>query len=422
MTTLVELAALLREGENSGVEFKRDALSPHELAKALVALSNLRGGRILLGVEDDATVSGVQRDNIDEWVLTCARDKVRPPLIPFVETVTDPGSRQRVAVITVEAGYAVHAVWHNNHYAYFIRAGRQSREASPEELGRLQQQRGTFRAELRPISGASLEDLDRRRLRDYFQRVRGQTVPDDGDRDGWVQLLRATEFLVDGVDAPAPALAAVLLFSAAVTRFLPQSGVDAVALPGVEKDYAALERAALRGPLTPLMDATGAVVEAGLVDQAVAFVRRNVGAAAYLVDGVRRVDTPGLPTEPVREAVVNALIHRDYLLTHTDVELVLYADRLEVTSPGRLPNGVTVDGMRLGVRAARNELIKDVMRDYGYLEHMGLGVPRKIIRGMFDHNGTVPEFLLGEESLTVVMLRSVAPRSGPTSGADATDS
>lgn len=406
MTTLVELAALLREGENSGVEFKRDALAPHELAKALVALSNLRGGRILLGVEDDGTVRGVQRADIDEWVLTCARDKVRPPLIPFVETVTDPGSGQRVAVITVEAGYAVHAVWHNNHYAYFIRAGRQSREASPEELGRLQQQRGTFRAELRPISGASLEDLDRRRLRDYFHRVRGQSVPDDGDRDGWVQLLRATEFLVDGVDAPAPTLAAVLLFSAAAARFLLQSGVDAVALPGVEKDYAALERAALRGPLTPLMDSTGAVVEAGLVDQAVAFVRRNVGATAVLVDGVRRVDTPGLPTEPVREAVVNALIHRDYLLTHTDVELVIYADRLEVTSPGRLPNGVTVEGMRLGVRAARNELLKDVMRDYGYLEHMGLGVPRKIIRGMFDHNGTVPEFVLGEESLTVVMLRS----------------
>lgn len=405
MTTLVELTALLREGENSGVEFKRDALPPHELAKALVALSNLRGGQILLGVEDDGTVSGVQRADVDEWVLTCARDKVRPPLIPFVETVTDPGSGQRVVVITVEAGYAVHAVWHNNHYAYFIRAGRQSREASPEELGRLQQQRGTFRAELRPISGARLEDLDGRRLRDYFQRVRGQAVPIDADRDGWVQLLRATEFLVDGVDAPAPTLAAVVLFCKAASRFVPQSGVDAVALPGVEKEYAALERTALRGPLTPLMDQSGAVVEAGLVDQAVAFVRRNVGATAELVDGARRVGTAGLPTEPVREAVVNALIHRDYLLTHTDVELVVYSNRLEVTSPGRLPNGVTVDGMRLGVRAARNELLKDVMRDYGYLEHMGLGVPRKIIRGMIEHNGTVPEFLLGEESLTVVMLR-----------------
>ncbi|MGI9000893.1 MAG: ATP-binding protein [Pseudonocardia sp.] len=407
MITLVELSTLLREGENSGVEFKRDDIAPQDLAKALVALSNLRGGRVLLGVEDDGNVSGVVRDDVDEWVLTCARDKVRPPLIPYVETVTDPGSGRRLAVVTVEAGYAVHAVWHNRHFSYYVRAGRQSREASPEELARLQQQRGTFRAELRPISGASIDDLDRRRLRDYFQRVRGQSVPDDRERDEWSRLLLATEFLIDGVDGPVPTVGAVALFSPIAKRFLPQSGVDAVAYPGQEKDYAALERTALPGPLTPLLDATGAMLEPGVVDQSVSFVRRNAGAAAELAGGSRRVDFSGLPIEPVREALVNALIHRDYLLAHTDVELSLFADRLEVVSPGRLPNGVTVEGMRLGVRAARNELIKDVMRDYGYLEHMGLGVPRKIIRGMLDHNGTMPEFRLGEESLTVVLSRVV---------------
>ena len=148
MVTPAELSALLREGENSGVEFKRDDIQPHDLAKALVALSNLRGGRIVLGVEDDGTISGLVRDSVDEWVLTVARDKVRPPLIPHIETVTDPGAGKQVAVVTVEAGYAVHAVWHNRHFTYYIRAGRQSREASPEELSRLQQQRGAFRAEL----------------------------------------------------------------------------------------------------------------------------------------------------------------------------------------------------------------------------------------------------------------------------------
>ena len=110
MVTPAELSALLREGENSGVEFKRDDIQPHDLAKALVALSNLRGGRIVLGVEDDGTISGLVRDPVDEWVLTVARDKVRPPLIPHIETVTDPGAGKQVAVVTVEAGYAVHAV------------------------------------------------------------------------------------------------------------------------------------------------------------------------------------------------------------------------------------------------------------------------------------------------------------------------
>lgn len=405
MMTLSELYALLREGENSGVEFKRDDIRPQDLAKELVALSNLRGGRVLLGVEDDGTVSGLSKDDVDEWVLTIARDKIRPPLIPHVETATDSGTGKQIAVVTVEAGYALHALWHNSHYSYFVRAGRQSREPDPDELPRLIQQRSGFRAELRPISGSSYEDLDHRRLVDYFQRVRGQDVPERDDRQTWVQLLTATEFLVEGVREPVPSLAAVALFGSTTARHLPQSGIDAVAYPGVEKDYAATERATLRGPLAPLMTAQGDLVEPGLLDSAVAFVRRNVGVHAELVDGARRVETRGLPDEPVREALVTAVIHRDYLLAYTDVELGLYPDRLEVVSPGRLPNGVTVERMLAGTRAARNELLKDVMRDYGYLEHMGLGVPRKIVRGMWEFNESEPEFIVGEENLTVVLRR-----------------
>jgi ATP-dependent DNA helicase RecG len=77
-----------------------------------------------------------------------------------------------------------------------------------------------------------------------------------------------------------------------------------------------------------------------------------------------RVEKPAYPPEVLREAVVNALIHRDYLLSSTDIELAIYSDRLEIISPGRLPNGITPERMRTGCRAARNQLLKDVMRDY----------------------------------------------------------
>jgi ATP-dependent DNA helicase RecG len=103
----------------------------------------------------------------------------------------------------------------------------------------------------------------------------------------------------------------------------------------------------------------------------------------------------------LREAVVNALIHRDYLLSSTDIELGIYSDRLEIISPGRLPNAITPARMRTGCRAARNQLVRDVMRDYGYLEHMGMGVPRKIIRGMKIHNGTDTDLIEQEESFMV---------------------
>ncbi len=146
----------------------------------------------------------------------------------------------------------------------------------------------------------------------------------------------------------------------------------------------------MRGAMTPLMDQNGDVLEAGLVEQAVEFVRRNTPVIATLEDGARRAERSTYPVGAIREAVVNALIHRDYLLANSDIELAIYQDRLELISPGKLPNGITPERMRAGTRAARNQLLKDMMRDYGYLEHMGLGVPRKIVRGMKEHTKRTP--------------------------------
>ena len=402
MTTRIELLELINNRENSGVEFKRDVIDNRALAKELVAFSNLSGGAVLLGVEDDGSIFGLSRQNLEEWVMTACRDKIRPAIIPFFEIIRDVEPGKDVAIVRVTPGFSVHSVWHNSGNTYYIRVGTQSREATPEELSRLFQQRGAFRAEMRPVSGAQLADLDLRRLRDYFGRVRQQDTPDEGDEAGWNTLLLNTELMVEeGIS-----VSGLLLFGTSPNRFLPFAGIDAAAFPGAEKDYAARERTTLRGPMTPLMG-EGGLVENGLVEQALDFIRRNVANKTVLEDGARRVDVPVYPSEVLRETVVNALIHRDYLLTSTDIELAIYSDRLEVISPGRLPNGITPARMRTGCRAARNQLIKDVMRDYGYLEHMGMGVPRKIVRGMKAHNGTDPELIEGEESFTVRLIAGV---------------
>jgi ATP-dependent DNA helicase RecG len=257
---------------------------------------------------------------------------------------------------------------------------------------RLFQQRGSIRAELRPVSGATLADLDRRRLRDYFGRIRQQQVPPDEDEAGWQTLLVNTEIMIEeGVT-----VGGMLLFGKTPNRFLPQAGIDAAAFPGPEKDYAARERAALRGPMTPLLGAERALVENGLVEQGLDFVRRNTPVTAEL-DNARRIERPAYPPEVLREGIVNAIIHRDYLLSSTDIELAVYSNRLEIISPGRLPNGITPERMRTGCRAARNQLLKDVMGDYGYLEHMGMGIPRKIIAGMHRHNHTEPGLIEDQE-------------------------
>jgi len=396
MTTRTELLEIISNGENSGVEFKREGVRPQDLAKELVAFSNLQGGMVLLGVEDDGTLSGLTEPNLEECVMNVCRDKIRPAVVPFFEIFRDVKDGKDVAIVRVTRGYDVHALWHNNSNKYLIRVGTTSRELGQEELARLFQQRGLFRAELQPVSGATLADLDRRRLRNYYGDIRQQAVPPDKDEEAWQSLLVNTEIIT----AEAITVGGMLLFGKTPNRFLPYAGIDAVAYPGTEPDYEAQERATLRGPMVPMFNESGEVIDSGLVEQALYFVRRNTRMDVQL-EGGRRIERPAYPVEALREAIVNALIHRDYLFTGTDIELSLYSDRLEIVSPGSLPNGITPVHMRAGVRALRNQMIKDVMRDYKYLEHMGMGVPRKIIDGMKKHNDSDPDLIEQDERFLV---------------------
>ena len=396
MTTLTELLEIIASGENSAVEFKRDDLSAQDLAKELVAFSNFQGGMVLLGVEDDGAITGLMRHDLEEWVMNVCQYKIRPAIIPFYEVVRGVNDNYDIAIVRVTRGYNVHALWHNHANRYLIRVGTLSRGASLEELARLFQQCGSVRAELRPVSGAALANLDRRRLRNYFDDIRQQDVPADEDAEAWQSFLNNTAVITEeGVT-----VGGMLLFGKTPNRFLPHAGIDAVAYPGTEQDYDAQERTSLRGPMTPLLSRGGDIIENGLVEQALDFVQRNT-RVIVATRGGRRVERPVYPYGALREGIVNALIHRDYLLPNTDVELAIYSNRLEIISPGRLTNGITLDRMRSGARFARNQLLKDVMRDYRYLEHMGMGISRKIVKGMREHSDTEPDLVELDERFIV---------------------
>ena len=199
----------------------------------------------------------------------------------------------------------------------------------------------------------------------------------------------------------------MLLFGKSPRRFLPQSGVRAVCYPGTDPDYATRADETLTGPLTPLGVFDGSLVEPGLVDQAWDFVRRNTTPSARLA-GARRQDRWEYPEAAVRETIVNALVHRDYSIAGTDVMLSIFSDRLDVTSPGRLPNTVTPEGMMSGLRYARNQTLVNFMRDYGYVDARGMGVRNKIIPGMRAHNGTDPVFIEEEHRFTVRLWHHLA--------------
>ena len=399
--TKTELLELLKNGENSGVEFKRDDVENHELAKELVSFLNLEGGVVLLGIEDDGTVSGASRTNLEEWVTELCRAKIEPPIVPHLSWVRAVEPGKDVLLVRVSQGVAKpYARVHNNRRTYFIRVGSTSHEASGEELQRMFQASGQFHYGLKPVPGATFEAFDLRRLRDYFVRVLKQASPRDDDILGWENLLRNLDLMVESAGQLVATIDGMLLFGKTPERFLPQSGIRAVCYPGVTPDYATRADEKLRGPMLPLGAARQRIVEAGLVELAWDFTRRNTTPTAKLKGG-RRIERWEYPESVVREALVNALVHRDYSITGTDILLAIYANRLEIVSPGRLPNTITLEGMKAGMRYARNQTLVNVMRDYGYVEALGMGVRVKIIPGMRAHNGTEPEFIAEESRFTV---------------------
>lgn len=399
-----ELIESIEKGENSGVEFKRDDVHPDSLAKEIAALLNLDGGQILLGVEDDGRVSGLTRDvpGAEQWVMNVCREQVRPAVIPYWETI--PWNKSHVVgVITLpgDSPGKPYKAKRGAAWVTFVRVGTTSREATREEEARLYQASGMVRYDIKAVPGSSIKDLDVRRVENYLRDVLEQDCPASGDSRAWEDVLLNLDFLIADRRIMTT-VGGLLLFGRQPKRFLPQAGITATAYSGEQKDYATVDEESIRGPLVPVVSQKGELVETGVIDRAVDFVTRNMGSEAWL-EGGRRRRRKALPVPAVRETIVNAVAHRDYTITVTDIELSLYSDRLEVISPGNLPNTVTVPKMKQGYRAARNELLKEVLRDYGYVEHRGMGVRRKIIEGMREHNGTEPD-LIEEDDRFIVRL------------------
>ena len=148
---------LIANGQNSGVEFVRDDVRPEQLASDGVALANLRGGSVLLGVEDDGSISGIQRPDLELWVMDTVFGRfVHPLILPFYEEVAfDDG--KRVAVITLTEGTAKpYVVRQNDREEIYVRVGSTSRRATREQQARLFESGGLLHSEVLPVSGSGL--------------------------------------------------------------------------------------------------------------------------------------------------------------------------------------------------------------------------------------------------------------------------
>ena len=410
--TRTELLELIANGESSGVEFKRDDLRAEQLAKEIVALANFRGGRILLGVEDDGAITGIQRDDLELWVMdTVFGRKVHPMILPYYEEVRI-DDRRRVAVISLTQGTSrPYVVRHHGREDIYVRVGSTSRRATREQQARLFALGDLLRTDLLPVSGSTLGDLDRGRLEDYLTTiVRDNRLPDS--KEAWCKRLGGLGFMTDREDGPPVCtIAGLMLFGYRPRRLLRQAGVRWMAFRGDEKAYDALDDQVLDGPLVARWVGSAAggreIVEKGLVEILADALRPFVSEEAGEPDrNLRRERRWHYPMEALREAVINALVHRDWT-RNEEIEVASYADRVEIASPGALPNTMTIDKMLAGQRSPRNPLMVDVLRDYGYVDGRGMGIRNKIVPLLRRSNEVEPEFDETEDHLRLTM------RKGP---------
>ena len=408
--TKSQLLELIDNRENSGVEFKRDDVRPEQIAKEIVALVNLQGGRVLLGVEDDGAIRGIQRVGLERWVMDTVFGRyVHPMIQPFYEEIRI-DERRRVAVITVTEGITKpYVVRHRGQEQVFVRMGSTSQLASREQQMRLFSAGGMLYVESLPVSGSGLRDLSKERLADYLTAVLRLTDLPASDA-AWCERMCDLGFMVENEGRPAVcSIAGLVLFGYRPRRLLRQAGVRWMAFKGDDKAYDALDDQVIDGPLVArsreLPGGGREIVERGLIERLADAMRPFVSEeAGEIDDAMRRERRWHYPFEAVREAVVNAVTHRDWT-RYEEIEVVRYADRMEILSPGALQNSMTVQKMLAGRRSPRNLLISEVMRDYGYADARGMGIRSKIVPLLRDRNGVAPEFDANEDHVRLTMRR-----------------
>ncbi|MDQ6775614.1 MAG: putative DNA binding domain-containing protein [Actinomycetota bacterium] len=351
-----ELAALIAGGEDSYTEFKSPQVRNRDLAKELCALSNSAGGRVLIGVDDDGSIVGSEGWD-EERVMNVARTLLDPPIIPGYQRIAWQQDKM-IIVASVEQGVEKpYAVGGGEGKRYFIRAGSTSREASREELIRLTQASGAVAGDLRPVIGATVKDLDDNLLAARFAGRR--TIQWDA-----LDETQRRDVLINGEilhpETQGPTVAGLLCYGRAPQERLAYAAVSCVSYRGMVIERELLDRVEIGGRIDQQ------------VSDSVAFIERNLRNPSTIA-GLTREDAPRPSAESLRELIANSVAHRHYGIA-SPTQLRVYANRIEVLSPGSLPNGVTPAAMRVGVSVRRNEFLVQHLEALGIVDAVGRGV------------------------------------------------
>ena len=345
--------------ESRRLEFKEKFPTGDQIARTVIAFANGAGGRIVFGVSSDPRrIVGIPEDALfvlEERISNYVFDRCAPIIIPEIYIQAAEGKSLLVVEIFPGSHKPYYLRAKGKHKGTYVRIGSTNRQASEEMLEELERQRRKISFDAIPVYDLSSKEVCLDDFKADYARMTGRALDDD--------QLENLGLLCRERDRLYPTHAAVLLSDAPVRKHL---------FP-----YAKIECARFKGSATRIfldqMTIEGPIHAA--VEPCLTFIKKNIALSSRIGE-VYREDRWEYPLQAIREAISNAIIHRDYAILGSDIKVAVFDDMLEITSPGPLPETMPIEKLGTGRSEIRNRILAPIFRDLKLIEAWGTGIQK----------------------------------------------
>ncbi len=351
----LEIQERILKGENLHTEFKESLPDNETLAKSIVCFANTDGGQLIIGISNSGDIVGVE--DLDEAVRKIddvAFNRCEPPISILPETVDMDG--EIVLIINIPKGEQ--RPYRTKSGKYYIRSGNRCRQASWQEVRRLYQTSESIYYDETPISKAPLGSLDMDYFR-YFLEKNLDISPEESLIESYLENLKVI------TENKKPTLAGILFFGDNPQRFIPYAKIIAAYIPGTDISIPPADKKDLDGKIPDILENSSKFL--GL------YIKEK-----HQIKDFEPELYPEIPNKVFREGIVNAIAHRDYTI-NAPIRLFIFEDKIEIRTPGRLPNTVTIESMKIaGCHVLRNPTLYNLLYKVGMVTDIGSGVYRMI--------------------------------------------
>mgnify|MGYP000897572194 FL=1 len=352
-----KIREIINNGENSYIEFKEEDIKAKDLAEEIVAFANSEGGMILIGVDDHGCIKGISDALIEEKIMNVCRNNCIPHIIPTFQRFEIEG--KSIAAITIHKGLS--KPYYTTDHKYYIRVGTTKRIASREELLRLFEANGALHFDISPVEYTSIKDLSIDVIRNYFIKYNAFDLYEE-NKETTERILINADIMKEVNGKALCTVGGLLIFGREPETRLPQNGISFAHFNGIEITNELIDKKVLVGRIQDIAEQTMVVL-------------KNNMKSPSVINGIKREEQEEYPILVLREAIVNTLVHRNYSISGSKIRIFMFDDRIEFRSPGRLPNTVTVDKMKIGISYARNHFLVKYMENLRYIDQLGRGIP-----------------------------------------------